>query len=98
MRSEGDKSLKEKSKDKSQQHVETKRGPGRPKTVVYEKYDLNQHVSWKAANSKGAKNAGGTPKDRDSCQKVNNLTLLLMEVWSIFLKENDELEKEKPKT
>ena len=43
-RSEGDKSLKEKSKDKYQQHLETKRGPGRPKTVVYEKYDLNQQV------------------------------------------------------
>ena len=44
-RSEGDKSLKEKSKDKSQRHSETRRGPGRPKTVVYEKYDLNQDVS-----------------------------------------------------
>ena len=37
-RSEVDKSLKENPKDKSQQHLETKRGPGRPKMVVYEKY------------------------------------------------------------
>ena len=106
-RSEGDKSLKEKSKDKSQQHQETRRGPGRPKTVVYEKYDLNQHVSrmmsaegrkliklmtekfkqmqyaldnkflkaGKQQTEKGTKNAGGSPKDRDSCQKVNNLTI-----------------------
>ena len=57
MRSEGDKSLKENSKDKSQQHSETKRGPGRRKTVVYEKYDLNQHVR-KMMSAEGRKLIG----------------------------------------